>query len=378
MAVTRPAFTIGIEEEYLLVDRETRDLLADPDPRIMKEAEEILAGQVSPEFMRAQIEVGTEKHGTLDDAAKDLAACRRAVAEVAGRYGGALMAASTHPFGRWQDQERTDRERYAGLEDDLQVVARRLLISGMHVHVGIEDQDLRIDLMNQARYFLPHMLALSASSPFWHGYPTGLKSYRPTIFRAMPRTGLPTEFDSWSEYERHINVLVNAGIIEDGTKLWWDLRPSSRYPTLEMRVSDICTRLEDARTVAACWVSLLHMLFRLRSENKRWRAYAKMLVDENLWRAQRYGTEGSLMDIGKGELVPFEHLLEELIDLTRTDAETLGCLPDLIRVRQIASEGTSADRQLRVYNEALDSGAEEKEALVAVVDHLIEDTMYGL
>ncbi len=248
----------------------------------------------------------------------------------------------------------------------------------MHVHVGIDDPDLRIDLMNQVRYFLPHILALSTSSPFWTGRETGLKSYRLTVFKTLPRTGIPEEFNSWSEYERHVNVLIRAGIIEDATKLWWDIRPSAKYPTVELRVPDVCTRLVDAVAVAAVYLALMEMLFRLRTENQRWRAYAPMLIAENLWRAQRYGVKGTLMDYGRGELVEFRDLVEELLALTEVDARRLGITTELSHIRTIAKEGTSAQRQLDVYHAALESGASEREALMAVVDHLITDTMYGL
>ena len=289
-----------------------------------------------------------------------------------------MIAASTHPFAQWADQLTTDNERYQILAEDLQSVVRRLVICGMHVHVGIGDDDLRIDLMNQVSYFLPHLLALSASSPFWHGNQTGLKSYRMSVFKALPRTGLPEAFNSWSEYRRHVNVLVEAGLIEDATKLWWDIRPSDRYPTLEMRIADICTTIDDGITVASIYLSLLHMLYRRRRVNQRWRTYADMLVEENIWRAQRYGIEGSLMDFGIGALVPYAELVEELIDLVHEDAVELGCLAEVEHARDIVARGTSADRQLRAYREALDGGADEETALQRVVDLLIDESVAGI
>ena len=243
-----------------------------------------------------------------------------------------------------------------------------------NVHAGIEDADLRIDLMNQVRYMLPHLLSLSTSSPFWGSRLTGLKSYRISTFRAMPRTGLPDEFVSWSEYQRHVDVLVRARIIEDSSKIWWDIRPSSRFPTLEMRITDVCTKVEDACAVAATYVCLLHMLYRLRLNNQRWRQYAPMLISENIWRAQRYGVEGTLMDYGKGNLVSYSDLAEEMIEMLQPDAEELGCWPELQRVRTIVEDGTSADRQIETYRTALASGASNEEALKTVVDQLIADT----
>ena len=378
MAIPKPEFTIGIEEEYLLVDRTTRNLVQDPPDSVMKDAVQQLEGQVGHEFLRSQIEVGTRICSTVQEARRDLARLRKVVAGVAGQHDFAMIAASTHPFAEWGDQLTTDNERYHLLAEDLQAVVRRLVICGMHVHVGIGDNDLRIDLMNQVSYFLPHLLALSASSPFWHGRDTGLKSYRMSVFKALPRTGLPEVFSSWSEYRRHIDVLVEAGLIEDATKLWWDVRPSERYPTLEMRISDVCTTIDDGITVAALYLSLLHMLFRRRRLNQRWRTYADMLVEENVWRAQRYGVDGSLMDFGIGELVPYSELVEELIELVHKDADELGCVAEVENAREIIARGTSADRQLRVYREALQAGAEKHEALLAVVDLLIHDSVVGL
>lgn len=378
MAVTRPPFTIGIEEEYLLVDRETRELVVHPDPELWEGLREVLGPQVGPEFLKAQIEVGTRKSRTLREAHEDLARLRRDLSDVVSRFGAAILASSTHPFAQWWDQEHTEDARYDRLASDFQQVARRLVICGMHVHVGIDDPDLRIDLMNQVRYFLPHILALSTSSPFWTGRETGLKCYRLSVFQTMPRTGIPEEFSSWSEYERHVAVLVRAGIIEDASKLWWDIRPSDKYPTLEMRAADVCTRLIDAIAVAALYLSLLEMLFRLRTENKRWRTYAPMLISENMWRAQRYGVQGTLMDYGRGELVEFRDLVEELLALTEVDARRLGITEELNHIRTIAKEGTSAQRQLDTYRQALDAGASQREALERVVDLLIDDTLTGL
>jgi carboxylate-amine ligase len=247
----------------------------------------------------------------------------------------------------------------------------------MHVHVGIEDPDARVDLMNQVLYFVPHMLALSTSSPFWNGKDTGLKSYRTSVFRAVPRTGMPDEFATWAQYQRHVNVLVNAGVIEDATKLWWDLRPSARYPTLELRSNDICTNIEDTLTIAALFVSLLSMLWRRRVENQRWRIYSRMLIEENVWRAQRYGISESLIDFGRGELVPYPELLEEIIELVGEDAVLLDCVDELHHARDIVSRGTSADMQLEIFNDALNSGADETEALEQVIDWLIKETVDG-
>ena len=366
----RPSFTVGIEEEYFIVDRETRDLVPDMPDGLLEACEQIVEGQVSPEFIRSQIEIGTPVCNGIKEAREQVAILRRSISEVVSEYGMAIISASTHPFANWEEQRHTDKARYNLLAQALQGVVRRLLICGMHVHVGVEDEDLRIDLMNQVLYFLPHILSLSTSSPFWQGSDTGLKSYRMSVWRSLPRTGMPDEFAGWHEYERHVEVLVRAGVIEDATKLWWDLRPSARYPTLEMRASDICTRLDDTITIAALFQSLLSMLYRLGEENQRWRIYSRMLISENIWRAQRYGVAGSLIDFGKSELVPVIHLTDEIVDMVREDAEALDCL-------DIAREGTSAQRQLNTYAAAVADGASEHEALVAVVDELIVETLAG-
>jgi len=308
----------------------------------------------------------------------ELAELRRAVAEVADRHGLAPIAASTHPFARWEKQDFVAKDRYRAIARDLQAVARRLVICGMHVHVGIDDDELRIDLMNQMAYFLPHILTLSTSSPFWGGEETGLKSYRLTVWDPLPRTGLPDLYQSYGEYQRMIAQLVNAGVIEDATKLWWDLRPSARFPTLEMRISDVCTRLDDAITVAALTQCIFSMLYRLRGMNQRWRIYPRILVNENRWRAQRYGVEGELVDFGRGALVPYAELLDELLALVREDAERLDCVAEVEHAREIVAHGTSADRQLRAFHAARAAGAEAPEALRAVVDLLIADTVADL
>ena len=377
MSIPEPSFTIGIEEEYLLVDKETRDLASEPPKELLAACEAICEGQVSPEFLRSQIEVGTQVCGTLAEARQEIIRLRTAVAEVAGAFNLAPIAASTHPFAKWTQQHHTDKERYNVLAEDLQVVARRLVICGMHVHLGIEDDELRIDLLNQAAYFIPHLLALSASSPFWQGSYTGLKSYRLSVFDELPRTGLPPQFSSFSEYQRTIEALVNAELIEDATKIWWDLRPSARFPTLEMRVIEVCPLLDDALCIAALYLCVCRMLYRLRRSNQRWRSYPAFLINENRWRAQRYGIEQGLVDFGKGEIVPLDDLIGELLELVREDAEFFNCVEDIERARTIVNDGTSADRQVRTFNELTGKGISEHEALKRVVDDIIAETLEG-
>jgi len=367
----RPSFTIGIEEEYLVVDRQTRDLVREPAAGFLERCNELVGERVSPEYLQCQVEVGTRPHGTVGEARAELAEMRRSVAEAAAEFGYAPIAASTHPFAEWRSQIHTRKPRYDGLRADLGAAVRRLLICGCHVHVGIEDEDLRIDLMSQAAYFLPHLLALSCSSPYWRGEDTGLASYRLTVFDALPRTGLPDTLSSFGEYRRLVERLVAAGCIEDGTKIWWDIRPSAKFPTIEQRVTDVCSRLEDTACIAAMFQSLMAYLYRLRSRNQRWRVYPSTLIRENRWRAQRYGVRDRLVDHGRSVLAPFSDLVEEWIDLIAADAEALDCRAEVLHARRIAREGNSADRQRAVYEKAVDGGAEPQEALRAVVDALI-------
>ena len=374
MPASEPSLTVGIEEEYHLVDVRTRALATEVPPGFVAECERVLGPQVSPEFLRSQIEVGTRPCRTLAEARADLRRLRSGVVASAAQFGLAPIAASTHPFARAGQAPHTDRERYHTLARDLAGVGRRLLISGMHVHIGIEDDEQRIDLMNQLRYFLPHLLVLTTSSPFWEGEDTGLKSWRLAIFRELPRTGLPGRFNSWDEYRQTVDVLVRAKVMEDASKIWWDLRPSARFPTLEMRITDICTSSEDAVTVAALFMCIARMLHRLRRNNQSWRSYPVFLLEENRWRAQRYGLSGSLFDFGRGELVPYADLLEEILAIVQEDAVDLGCLEEVQGAWRILAEGTSADRQLACFAKALAAGASRQEALEAVVDHLVEET----
>lgn len=378
MKTIEPTFTIGIEEEYLLVDRDTRALVVDPPKSLMSECEELIGEQVSSELLRSQIEIGTKVCNNIQEAREDLARLRKVIVEVAANHNIAPIAASTHPFSRWQDQKQTQKDRYEALTLEMQGAARRLVICGMHVHVGIENDELRIDLMNQMSYFLPHLLALSCSSPFWGGHDTGLKSYRLTVFDALPRTGLPERFDSWSEYQRHLQILIDAGLIEDSTRIWWDMRPSARYPTLETRIMDVCTRIDDAIAITALLVCHLRMLCRLRTRNQRWRIYTPMLIRENRWRAMRYSFDEGLIDLARGAVVPFDELLEEMLGLVAEDAVALGCTKEVAAVRDILSRGTSAHRQLRDFEQAQAAGKSVEDSLKTVVDTLIASTAEGL
>ncbi len=378
MSANAPSFAIGIEEEYLLVDRKTRDLAHNRPDAFMTALEAKLGDQVKHEFLTSQVELVTKPCAGIAEARADLKHLRRTAASVAGEFGLAIVAAATHPFAGYESTTPTDKERYKILARDLQGVGRRLLICGMHVHCALDDNELRIDLMSQIAYFLPHILALSTSSPFWRGEDTGLKSYRIAVFDELPRTGIPEQFDSWGEYQRHVDILVNTGLIEDASKLWWDVRPSARFPTLEMRITDVPTLMEDTLTIAALYVCILRMLWRLKRSNQRWRRYAAMLIGENRWRAQRYGIDEGLVDFGKGAIVPYAHLLGELVELVREDAEVLGCTAEIARAPEILHRGTSAHRQRKIYEAARAGGADKREALIKVVDALMKETVEGL
>ena len=370
--MAEPDFTMGVEEEYLLVDRDSLALAEAPEG--LTEACAVrLEGQVSPEFLQCQIEIGTKVCATVADAREDLRRLRATVAEEAAKHNLAPIAASCHPFADWKDQNTTDKERYAQLKQAMGDVASRLLICGMHVHVGLNDNALRADLMPQASYFLPHLLALSCSSPFWQGKDTGLNCYRLTVFDNMPRTGLPPHFDSWGEYQRTVNTLVDLGIIEDTSKIWWDLRPSERFPTLEARICDVSPRVEDALSIAAATQAIMRMLWRLKVKNQRWRAYDPFLISENRWRAQRYGVSEGLIDFGAEAITPFPDLMDEMIEILAEDAEALGSAAEIQRLRQIAANGNSADRQRAAYAAATNGGADHHDAMKAVAQHLIEE-----
>jgi len=372
MPYQKPPFTMGIEEEYLLVDAQTLELARAPQA-LMDSCMAEMDGQVSPEFLQCQIEVGTKVCQTINEAREDLKRLRACISNHAADHGLVPIAASCHPFADWKDQHHTDKDRYNALRDDLAGVVRRMLICGMHVHVGIGQKDLRIDLMNQLTYFLPHLLALSTSSPFWQGDDTGLASYRLTVFDNLPRTGLPPQLRSWGEFERSVQALVGLGVIEDSSKIWWDLRPSSRFPTIESRICDVSPRLEHALSLAALTQCLTRMLWRLSKKNQRWRLYDNFLVSENRWRAQRYGVTGGLIDFGRGEIVPMGELVQEMVELLAQDAEALNCTAEIEGALEITKNGNSSERQRTTYQAAIEAGKSTDDALRDVVRHLIEE-----
>ena len=364
-----PKLTLGIEEEYQIVDPETRELAPMSEP-LIERGQDNLGDQIKPEFMQCQVEVGTRVCGDIKEARAEVCRLRAAVAQLAEEQGMRMVAASTHPFSLWETQEVTHKDRYHELESNFKDVALRLLIFGMHVHVGIEDPELRIDVMNQARYFLPHILALTTSSPFWHGRETGLKSYRSVIFENMPRSGIPPSFRAYSEYQNFVDTLVETGSIDEPTKIWWDIRPHPKFPTLEFRISDVCSKVEEVIAVAALLQALVAKLLKLRLQNQSWRPYRHHLISENKWRAMRFGIDGKLIDFGRRSEVPMRFLANELLELVDDVLDELGTREEVGYIRHILENGSSADRQLLRYRQT-------EGDFKAVVDQLIEESKAG-
>ncbi|MEM7693619.1 MAG: carboxylate-amine ligase [Pseudomonadota bacterium] len=366
--------TIGMEEEYLLIDPDTRALVTRQPSEFMVRCKEILGPKVTHEFLQSQVEIGTGVCRTVGEARKEMQALRTAIAGAAEEHGLKMIAASTHPWAHWHEQQPVDLDRYRILGAEHRSLARRMSICGMHVHAGIVDKNLRVDLMSQVSYFMPHLLALSTSSPFWEGFDTGLKAFRPIIIGDLPRSGLPEIFESWNDWTEMLDDLSSTGMVTDPSKIWWDLRPSNRHPTLELRICDICTRLEDGLTIAALYQSILAFLLNLRKNNQRWRHYRRILILENKWRAQRYGVEAEMGDFGQKRTKPFADLIAELTELLHDSAVGLDCLAEIEHAKTIAKRGTSADKQLAIFHEAVAGGATEREAQVKVVDWLVEET----
>ena len=361
--------TIGIEEEYQIIDPETRDLKSSIK-ELLEEGREILQDQIKSEFLQSQVEIGTRVCMDMAEARSEVTRLRREICRLADRNGLWVAAASTHPFASWDLQEVTAGERYTELEEILVDLARQMVIFGMHVHIGIPDPELRIDVMNQARYFIPHLLALSTSSPFWNGRDTGMKSYRSIQFESLPRTGVPPSFQSWSEYQAFIDTLIATNCIDEATKIWWDIRPHPKFPTLEFRFADICTHLDEVICLASLVLAIVAKLIRLRRTNQSWRSYRHSLIVENKWRAVRWGLDGKLIDFGRRREVPVRSLMEELLEFVDDVLDDLGIRDDVEYTRTIMASGTSADRQLAVYRETGD--------LRQVVDHVVRETREGL
>ena len=364
-----PSLTIGIEEEYQIIDPETRQLRSYITEIL--NGDSLVLEQVKPELHQSIVEVGTTVCRTPAEARAELVKLRGVVMKLAARNGLKIAGSGTHPFSSWIDQEITPLERYLGVKQDMAELAQQLLIFGTHVHIGIEDREFLIDAMNAARYFLPHVLCLSTSSPFWLGRNTGLKSYRSVIFRNFPRNGIPRVFRSWSDFEDLNDTLVRTKCIPDGSKIWWDCRPHHAYPTLEFRICDVSTRVDEAICVAAIFQAIIAKLWKLRRDNMTFRIYPADLIEENKWRAVRYGLDGKLLDLGKQKELPARDLIREMIEWFLDDVlDELGSRKEVEYAYKILEEGTSADRQLATFQKTGD--------LNAVVDQLIRETSEGV
>jgi carboxylate-amine ligase len=395
-AMPTAPLTLGIEEEYQIIDPESRELTSYVQ-EMLGLGRVVLGNQLKAEFMQSQIEVGSHICHNVKETRREIVRLRRTVTEVAASAGKKIVAASTHPFSRWQDQEISEGARYDDLATEMKDAARRLLIFGMHVHLGFgktpEAYELMIDILNQLRYFLPHVLALTTSSPFWNGRDTGLKSYRSLVFENMPRSGIPPQFYSYAEYNHYVELMGRVGSlgrradtakpggdrggVGDPTKIWWDARPHPDLGTLEVRICDMCTHIDEAVAVVALIQAITAKLIKLRNQNQSWRIYRSMFINENKWRAVRYGIDGKLIDFGIEAEVPMRFLAQELLEIVDDVLDDLGSRQEAEYIKVILDRGTSADRQLDVYRRALQSGKTEREALCIVVDYLIEETAEG-
>ncbi|HVF59032.1 MAG TPA: carboxylate-amine ligase [Thermoanaerobaculia bacterium] len=364
-----PPFTLGIEEEFQLIDPESRALRSHV-LHLLEDGKEILKDQVKAELHQSIIEVGTAICNDIDVARAEVVHLRSNLAALARSRGLTIAAAGTHPFSHWQDQEITDLPRYHEIIEDMQQVARANLIFGLHVHVGVEDRELAIQIMNAARYFLPHIYALSTNSPFWQGRNTGFKSYRSKIFDRFPRTGIPDNFRSRGEYDTYLALLIKTGCIDNGKKIWWDIRPHPFFDTLEYRICDVPMRVDETVALAALMQAITAKVAKLIKQNLGFRLYRRLLINENKWRAARYGISGKMIDFGRQTEVDTVDLIHELLEFVDDVADELGSRKELAYIEEILRGGTGADRQLATWNNTND--------MKAVVDHIVWETHLGL
>lgn len=365
-----PSFTIGIEEEYQTIDPETFDLRSHINAEIIAKGKRQLDERVKAEMHQSVVEVGTGVCRNMKEARADIVNLRRQMVDLAQSNGLLLVAGATHPFADWRVQDIYPDERYLQVVEDMQLVARSNLIFGLHVHVGIEDRETIIQLMNQVRYFLPHLLALSTNSPFWLGMNTGLRSYRCKVFDKFPRTNLPDTFTSWNDYDRFVNLLVRTNCIDNAKKIWWDVRPHPFFSTLEVRICDIPLRVDETLAIAALIQATVAKLYRLHAKNQAYREYSRSLLMENKWRAARYGITGDLIDFGLEREVPERALILEYLDFVDDVLDDLGSRSEIEYIRTMLERGTGADRQLQVFAETGD--------LRKVVAYMVEETQAGL
>ncbi len=370
MSSVKPSLSIGIEEEYQTVDPVTRDLKSHIHAEIVQKGKMLLAERVKPEMHQSVVEIGTGVCQNIQEAKDEIRSIRQQIITLARQNGLRLAAGGTHPFAQWRDQEIYPDDRYRTIVEDMGMVARANLIFGLHVHIGVEDRETAIQLMNSARYFLPHLLALSANSPFWLGMDTGLRSYRCKVFDKFPRTNIPDIYQSWSEFENYVNLLIHTNCIDNAKKIWWDIRPHPYFPTLEFRICDMPMRLEETIAIAALCQAIIAKLYKIHEQNLTFRHYSRSLIMENKWRAARYGLDGKMIDFGKQTEVPARQLIEEILEFVSDVVPELGSQEEIAYVRRILENGNGAERQLRVFHETGD--------LKKVVDYMIEETEYGL
>ncbi len=366
----RPAFTLGVEEEFQIIDPETRQLRSHVQ-QLLEEGKRLLKERVKPEMHQSVIELGTGICKNIDEVRRDVGEMRAEIISLAARNGMRVAAAGTHPFSNWADQKIFPDPRYDRVVEEMQLLARANLIFGLHVHVGIADRALAIQIMNEACYFLPHLLALSTNSPFWLGRNSGLKSFRTKVFDRFPRTSIPEYFETPAEFDDFVRILVQTNSIDNGKKIWWDVRPHPFFDTIEFRVCDIPMRLDETVTLAALIQAICAKLYKLRVQNLGWRRYRRALILENKWRASRYGIDGKLIDFGKEIEVPFRELAAEMLDFVDDVVDELGSRREVEGVNWILQNGTGADRQLRVHEA---TGGD----LQKVVDYICEETRHGL
>ena len=361
-------FTLGIEEEYQVIDPVTRELISH-DQQIVSEAAKVLDEQVKAEMHQAVVEVGTNICKNITEARTEITYLRKSISDIAKSLGFRIGAAGTHPFSEWQKQLITPNPRYDEIVNELQDTARSNLIFGLHVHVGIEDKAVALHLTNAMRYFLPHLFALSTNSPFWEGRNTGFKSFRSKVFDKFPRTGIPGVFDNLADYENYVNLLVKTKCIDNPKKIWWDIRVHPFYPTLEVRICDAQMTIDETMSIAALIQAIVVKLYRLKLQNLNFITYHRALINENKWRASRYGIDGKLIDFGKECEVETRLLLEELLLFVDDVIDELDSRKDIENIRNMMKNGTGADRQLAVFNETND--------LTKVVDYIMEQTILG-
>ena len=362
----KPSFTLGVEEEYQTIDPETRDLRSHIDSEIISKGKMLLKEAVKAEMHQSVVEVGTGICRDIKEAASEVKCLRSEIVELARKNGLRLAASGTHPFADWRKQDIYPDERYQIIVEDLKMVARANLIFGLHVHVGVEDHETAIHLMNAARYFLPHIMALSTNSPFWQGMDTGLKSYRCKVFDKFPRTNIPDAFTSYGEYESFVNLLIKTNCIDNAKKIWWDIRPHPNFPTLEFRICDVPLRADETIAITALIQATVAKLYKLHSANQSFRLYGRSLLMENKWRAARYGLDGKLIDFGKETEVPIRDLIYEYLEFVDDVVDELGSRKEINYIHRILENGTGADRQLRIFQETGD--------LTKVVDYIIYET----